>query len=385
MRVLVFSPYYPPHIGGLETHSDEFNKHLASQGADITVFTPLLPASAPEIERLHHNITIIRFPAFEVVSNYPLPKFWLPTFWKIFFSLFQTRYDFIISRTRFFFSSFMALLYAKITRTKLVHIEHGSDFVKLSSYFKTLIAKIYDYTIGFLIFRCSDINISISHAVQKFVQKFDSRTSPIIYRGIDFSSIDVIRSDDAFKERFSGKIIIGVMARLYKWKGIEHSIRAIQDLPEDIQSKVVFVVLGQGEDFDHLQKIASDPDTVHLLGNFPREKALAMLKTFDIYIHSSFPGGGLSTSLLEAMYCHCAIVATPHEGANEVITHDKNGLLIDDPDSEKIRSALIKLIRDQKLRIRLSNQAKLDVQEKFSWSGSIECYQKVFDGLNPHV
>jgi hypothetical protein len=28
MKILVFSPYYPPHIGELESHADEFNKHL---------------------------------------------------------------------------------------------------------------------------------------------------------------------------------------------------------------------------------------------------------------------------------------------------------------------------------------------------------------------
>ena len=52
-----------------------------------------------------------------------------------------------------------------------------------------------------------------------------------------------------------------------------------------------------------------------MLGGIKWEEAIGILKISDIYIHSSFPGGGLSTSLLEAMNCKCAVIATKNEGA----------------------------------------------------------------------
>jgi len=118
MKIFIFCPYYPPHIGGLESHADEFNKYLSQSGIDITVFTPKLPTDAPESEIKYNNVKIIRFPAFEIISNYPLPKFWSLKFWSLFLGLFKQKFNIVISRTRFFNTSFLALFYAKIKNVR---------------------------------------------------------------------------------------------------------------------------------------------------------------------------------------------------------------------------------------------------------------------------
>jgi len=378
MKLLIFCPYYPPHIGGLENHADEFNKYLSLRGMDIVVFTPHLPHSAPEFETRHNNVRIIRFPAFEIIPNYPLPKFWSFKFWKLFFGLFSEKSDIAISRTRFFTTSLMALLYAKIRRSEWIHIEHGSDFVRLSSNFKTFVAKIYDYTFGFLIFRFCDQNISISYAVQKFVKKFDKRKSPVIYRGLDFAAMDTAKPDEEMKNKYRDKIIINWTGRLYKWKGVEKSILAIKSLSEDIKKKIVFLIIGDGEDFDRLKEIAKDEPVIVFLGNIPREKAIGILKISDIYLHSAYMGGGLSTSLLEAMYCGCAVIATPNEGAAEIVKNDENGILIEKPDEKLIANSIVRLIADSEKIKRLGDKAKIHILNNFNWKKSIESYVEIF-------
>jgi len=375
MKLLVFCPYYPPHIGGLESHADEFNKYLSQKGVDITVFTPRLPKDASETETRYRDVKIIRFPAFEIISNYPLPKFWSLRFWKMFGRLFENDFDIVISRTRFFSTSLLAIFYAKIKRKKWIHIEHGSDFVCLSSSFKTEMAKLYDYTFGRLIFRASDLNISISKAVQKFVYKFDRRESPIIYRGINFGEIEGIKSAEELKKRYEGKIIISFAGRLYKWKGVENSIKAFKFLSEEMRKKVVFLIIGNGEDQERLKKLAENEEGIVFLGGISREKTISILKISDIYLHSAYPGGGLSTSLLEALYCGCGVIATPNEGAEEIIEDNKNGFLIKESDSklivEKIKEMLNRNSEEQKI------YAKNLVAEKFNWQKSIEKYLKI--------
>src|SRR3989339_611359 len=122
MKLLIFCSYYPPHTGGLESHADEFNKYLSQRGIDITVFTPKLPKNSPESEILYNNVKIIRFPAFEIISNYPLPKFWSLKFWSLFLRLFNQKFDITISRTRFFNTSLLTLIYAKIKKVRWIHI-----------------------------------------------------------------------------------------------------------------------------------------------------------------------------------------------------------------------------------------------------------------------
>lgn len=375
MKILVFCPYYPPHIGGLETHADEFNKYLSQKGADITVFTPRLPKDILANEIKYNKVTIIRFPAFEIVPNYPLPKFWSLKFWYLFSDLFEKKFDIVISRTRFFHTSLLAMLYSKIKGVRWIHIEHGSDFVQLSSKFKTAIAKIYDYTFGFIIFKFSDLNISISKAVQKFIYKFDGKNSPIIYRGLDIEEIDRINPDLEMKEKFKDKIIISFVGRLYKWKGVENSILAIKSLPEDLKKKIIFLIVGDGEDYNHLKEISKDDAFIEMFGNMPREKAISILKISNIYLHSAYMGGGLSTSLLEAMYSGCTIIATPDEGADEVIENNKSGFLVEKSDSkliaEKIKEIISKNTEEQK------KSAKTYIEENFIWEKSIEKYLEI--------
>ncbi len=374
MKILIFSPYYPPHIGGLESHADEFNKHLSQKGVDITVFTPRLPEDAPETEIKYNNVKIIRFPAFEIISNYPLPKFWTKKYQELRREINTKNFDIVISRTRFFNTSLMAMVYAKTKKIKWIHIEHGSDFVKLSSGFKTFVAKLYDYTFGSLVFKFSDINVSISKTVNEFVKKFDKRNSPVIYRGLDFKKIDNINQDPEIKEKFEGKIIISFAGRLYKWKGVENTVKAIKSLPEKIKSKIVFLVLGDGEDYARIKKLVGEDKSIEMFGSLKWEKVISILKITDIYVHSSLPGGGLSTSLLEAMYSKCAVIATPNEGADEVIQDNENGLLIENSDPKTISKKIIELIEDKDKIGLFSEKASKKTLDFFTWDKSIEKY-----------
>ncbi len=381
MNILVFSPYYPPHIGGLESHSEEFNAAIAKRGVTVTVYAPRLPVSAAPSEATA-GVKVIRYPAFEIIPNYPLPEFWNLAFWRSFRMLYSEKIDVTLSRTRFFFASLMALWYSRTARTHLIHIEHGSDFVKLSSRFTSTLARLYDLTFGYLVLRSSDHTVSISQTVSRFVKRFDARPSSIIYRGIDFPTIDGIAPSESLRKRYQGKLILTTAARLYQWKGIECTIEAIRLLPEPLRAQIIFLIIGDGEDFDHLAELSRGLPII-LLGNRPRTEVLSLLKATDIYIHSSFPGGGLSTSLLEAMYCQNAVIATPHEGADEVIIPGQTGLRTLSGSPESFSRAIQKLIGDETLRRSLGTQASIHIKENFSWEKSIQQYIELLKTYEP--
>lgn len=103
-----------------------------------------------------------------------------------------------------------------------------------------------------------------------------------------------------------------------------------------------------------------------------------MIKSSDIYIHSSLPGGGLSTSLLEAMYCGCAVIATPNEGADEVVMDGKNGLIIPKSSPKAIRKAIERLVLDKYEREDISGKAMPAIRETFGWKRSIAEYLEIF-------
>lgn len=377
MRLLVFSPYYPPHTGGLESHADEFNKYLSQRGADIVVFTPRLPQDAPEFESRHNNVKVIRFPAFEIIPNYPLPKFWRSKFWRLFFGLFRKKFDIVISRTRFFSTSLLALIYAKIKGVKWIHIEHGSDFVKLNNRLFSFLAKVYDHTFGKMILFFSNANIANSEASAHFCQKLHKgKKCAVIYRGVEIEKIENAPENVALKKDNPDQIIIAFVGRLIDGKGVYDLLEALKDISEDYK---LFIV-GDGpqrkilEDFSKKLGLA---EKIIFFGHKKFEEAIGILKASDVFVNPSYTEG-LPTSVIEAALCQKAIIATNVGGTPEIISGNGDGFLIEPKNINLLKEKLELLITDAKLREEFGRNAYQKVKEKFSWPKSIEKYIEIF-------
>jgi glycosyltransferase involved in cell wall biosynthesis len=349
-------------------------------GYKITLFTSdLPPTKTPDIG--NDRMKMVRFPAFEIIPNYPFPQFWKWELWKSLTDLARTNPDVVISHTRFFSTSLLALIYAKARSVPYILVEHGSGFVQVTNPITRIISFAYDQIIGRLIFQLSDATVCISQAVSRFVSTFDRRQPLVIYRGMDISALDAAVPDANLRERYAGRILIATVARLYKWKGIENSIRAIKQLSPSERERVVFFIIGDGEDYERLKNLADDDASVIFLGNISRESVFSILKSIDIYIHSAHVGGGLSTSLLEALYAGCAVIASPNEGADEVIVHQKNGLLLDEPSDESIACSLHLLLEDQLLLSELKMHSRDSLANRFSWQTAGYQFSALFKRL----
>ncbi|HLC95214.1 MAG TPA: glycosyltransferase family 4 protein, partial [Patescibacteria group bacterium] len=349
MNILIFSPFYPPHIGGLESHSDEFNQYLARHGTHITVFTPHLPTDAPKEETRYNNVHIIRFPAFEPIHNYPIPKFWQVIFWQQWKSLCKKDYDIVISRTRFFFPTLMALWYAHGQNIPLLHIEHGSDFAQFNNVIKTTLGKMYDWILGRFVLRHADALIGNSHASAHFVNKLSGRNNcHIIYRGTN-KNIENIQPYQNIRAQYHNKTIIAFIGRLIDGKGVDDLITAIAKLERE---DIVCFIIGSGPKENQLKKTVQEYHRKHQIvffGNLPFDEAIAILKTADIVVNPSYTEG-LPTSVTEAALCHKAIIATDVGGTNEIIDGIDDGILIPPKRPNILAEKLELLINDAELR-----------------------------------
>ncbi|MFT4343311.1 MAG: glycosyltransferase family 4 protein [Candidatus Woesearchaeota archaeon] len=359
MKLIIFPGNYIPHMGGLETHVDEFCK-FASKKYEITIFTPHIPGSSI-IEKRHTNVHIIRYPSIKLIDNYFIPRFWSPSFWRIWNNLKKTKYDLVMTRTRFFWNSFLGARFAR--SVPLIHVEHGSGFIKTSNPFVNYFAWLYDMTIGRYVLRKAIVTVSISRAVQRFLKKeFGLNNTPIITRGIDFTKYDAVKVSRK-KEH-----IFGVACRLTKWKGVSHAIDAMKDLP------VTFWIMGDGEDLDQLKKKAKNNPCIQFLGRLSEEEVILRMKQMQYYVHSSGQGGGLSNSLLQAMYCGCTVIASPGEGADEVISA-KTGILLKDNSAVQLRKGIQKALKTKGL----GKNAKAFVSKEFDWNVKIKEYDQLFE------
>ncbi|HZR02889.1 MAG TPA: glycosyltransferase family 4 protein [Burkholderiales bacterium] len=378
MRILVFSPYYPPHIGGLESHSDEFNRHMAAREVQVVVLTPRLPVSAPETEVRYGRVEILRFPAIELIHNYPVPKFWSTRFWRMWETLSRDNFDFVISRTRFFFTSLMAWRFSRKVRAPWIHIEHGSDFAHFNGRVKTMLGQTYDRIFGSFVLRSCHAVVANSEASRAFVRVLSRRTDcRVIYRGVDVDRIAAATPNDVLRRYWPGHIIIGYVGRLIDGKGVHDLLKSFSLLNSPDAS---LVIVGDGPERHRLEQLSAQlaiAERVRFMGHLLPAQALSSMAAFDIVVNPSYTEG-LPSSIIEAALLRKAIVATDVGGTREIISGTGDGYLVAPGDHVAMAEKLALLNSDPDLRYRLGEAAFMKAQRRFDWDAAIGQYVAEF-------
>lgn len=385
-NIIQFMPYFPPHKWWLETVWEEIwiNWERNNLWGFLNVITNFnqendLEKNEKIIFEWHiiwykkDNIIHLVIPSFEIINNFPMYKLWDKKTKLIFNYLWEfilkNQNIRVITHTRFFLPSLFWWIFAIKNKLKWIHLEHWSDYVKLSSKFKSKLSIIYDKIFWKWIFKKADRVLAISEACKNFINKeFIDRDVSVFYRWLDIP--DIIITKENIKEKFNDKIIIWYIGRLYKWKNVESLIKCYYLFDNEIKEKIQIVIVWDWEDFERLKKMDIE-NNIYFTWWQSFYDALSYQKQFDIHIHASSPGWWLATTLLQAMSFWCFIIATPNEWANEVIKNNFNWILLKNDSVLEIKNAIEKSILELEKKDDFAKNNLEIVEKKFKWEQNI--------------
>ena len=371
MKVLQFLPYFPPHIWGVEAFAKERSSAFSEQKKwklINVVFSPGQPENLTSYEQDGYRVIIL--PAFELISNFPVPKIRSPTFWFQIQKIKAEKADIIQTHTRFFLSTFLWWLLAKLRKIKRIHIEHGSGFVKGLSWRKTAFARCYDQILWRLIFRLADSLLAISQGNLRFIQQFTSKKISVIYRGFNLSP--VLRE----KKEKTDQIFIGFVGRLVKLKGVDLLIEAFAQLGQEYRN-LRLQIIWDGEEKFALEKQAEALgvwDKISFLWYQSPEKVYSdFLPHIDIFVNPSLQEG-LPTTVIEALFAQCITVATDVGGTKE-IADGEDFIVVEHWNVEALKGGLNQAL----VLVWKANWASYEqVRERFNWKRGVELYLEIY-------
>jgi glycosyltransferase involved in cell wall biosynthesis len=193
-----------------------------------------------------------------------------------------------------------------------------------------------------------------------------SRTETV-HEGIDLEHVDAappVSVREAFWLPHNAPIV-GCVGALVDHKGHRYLIRAAAQIVREMPG-VRIVILGEGERRGELTDLIKQLNLErHVLLPGFRPDVLSLLKTFDVFVMPSVTEG-LGTSLLDAMACRRAIVASRVGGIPEVVSHAETGLLVPPKDSDALASAIRRLLGDSALAERLARSGRARVERRFT-------------------
>jgi L-malate glycosyltransferase len=198
-----------------------------------------------------------------------------------------------------------------------------------------------------------DLFIAASEAIRQILvaDGVDARRVVTVHEGIDVSRVAAAPPVDIHSAFFlpHGSPVVGNVAALVPHKGQRHLIEAahlaVQRVPD-----LRFVILGEGELRDALERQVREHHLEkHVLLPGFRADVMGCIKAFEVFAMSSVTEG-LGTSLLDAMACSRAIVATTAGGIPEVVSDGETGLLVPPRDAPAMADAVVRLAGNPALR-----------------------------------
>jgi glycosyltransferase involved in cell wall biosynthesis len=284
---------------------------------------------------------------------------------------------------------FMSMLYSfygcKLTnRIKLIYTEHSKwEIEDIRWRWKILGRHILNYI------DCSvGVSPSVTHALK---DQFQINRSELITirNGIDIDVFAKQNEEAYLKHQLNipkNDRVIGTVANLKTVKNHIFLVEAFHALA-DCRNDVKLLIIGRGVD-------EAPDNTEHELREFVRRTGLGnrviflgyrddipnLLSIIDIFCITSLREG-LPLSLIEAMAVGIPAVGTDVDGIKDIIVHNKTGFLVPLDDVQALKSALIKLLDDKELRLKLGRYAKTLSKEQYSLARCIDKYQALFLSL----
>lgn len=151
-------------------------------------------------------------------------------------------------------------------------------------------------------------------------------------------------------------------------KGLEYLVKAA-GIVSSQRTDAIFALIGEGSMKPRIEALiekARLSERFLLPGSLSRRELLKMLQRASVFAFPSLKEG-MPYSLLEAMSCGKAIVASDIPGISDVVTHGRDGLLVPPRDEKAIAQAISTLMHDRHLRTALGRNARKTVVEKHDW------------------
>jgi glycosyltransferase involved in cell wall biosynthesis len=237
----------------------------------------------------------------------------------------------------------------------------------------------------------------LKRTVQKFIVTNQEMRDELLVRGFRPEGIELIPNgvdtekfiplgrdeEERGKERmgFKEERFVTFIGRLEPQKDVETLIKAWSELKDRFPH--ILLIVGEGSAGDYLKGLVKQlkmEERVVFVGRVPPEEILLYHQLADVFVLPSL-SEGTSNSLLEAMSCAKAVLATRIGGNCEVIEEGVDGLLFSPGDTLELVRMLETLLIDEDKRELLGKKAREKMVKNYSFPLITSRYIELYRGL----
>jgi len=373
MKIVQLTPYFYPHLGGVESHVLELSKHLQKRGHEIIVVTTQLEGteSRTEVE----GVTVQRLKPLSIVFSTPIVP-------KVKNLMRDMYYDILHSHLPPPLMSFLGLWGIRNRDIPSVLTYHCD--LEIPHTFGPLIVNLYQRTLGTYSVSQADKIITTTTTYGATSRAVWYRDADIIPNAVDANRFHPSNDGSHIRQRHGidpDEKVVMYVGRLVFHKGLEYLVRSAKYLEDDTK----YLIVGTGDFRPTLEKIVKDEnleDRVIFAGRVSNEELPNYYGATDVFVLPSvsrLEAFGIVT--LEAMASEVPVVVSDIPGVREVITEGRNGLVAEPMNSQDIAGKIRSILENPEMAERMGKKGRERVLENFTWDIVAESIEKVYEEL----
>lgn len=171
------------------------------------------------------------------------------------------------------------------------------------------------------------------------------------------------------------ELVLFALGRIVWKKGFDYLIRAVPKVLQHVPNLKV-IIGGDGSDLNALKQLVCSlglDGVVHFPGAIYRNEIPIYFHLCDVFVIPSIhdPKGnvdGCPNVVLEAMASGKPVVASNISGIPLVVSHEENGLLVEEKNIDELAEAILRLFASKELRDKFGKANKAKVLRFLTWS-----------------
>lgn len=356
-KALLITLEYPPQVGGVANYYYQLVNNLSKI-----------------------NVEVITNENKQLIGSWPVFP-WLKSFFTIKNYLKKNSIDYIFVGQILPLGT-VAWLIKKIYKKPYVVFTHAMDVTfpqkyKRKKYLLKIILAAADKVITVSKFTKYELCKLIKEVSQNKIEIISP--APNIVEN-DFLNLDIVD----LKNKYHDKKIILSVGRIIERKGYD---RVIQSLPSIISTipNILYIIVGEGIYQNTLQKLVDQlklSDYVMFAGKLTNIQVAQYYKLCDCFIMTSrelenHDVEGFGLVYLEANSFGKPVIAGKSGGIEDAVIDGKSGYLVDPNDVAMIKNAIIKVLTNQEITMKMGQFGKDRVNHDFQWKNKAKLLETI--------
>lgn len=330
MNILMHCVYFPPEVGGLESHVFYLCRSMAAQGHRVDMVTSL---SQPGL------------PKHEVMDGVNVWRTWMPSRntpgWAAFAFASMRRFGGLARQADILHAQDIASVLPgwiarRVRRAPLVTTYHTSHFLKRaeSPFWRPIFRRFLE---------AADYNLAASQEIASVGESIAPKVKvEALTNGVE---TDLFRRvEPSLPSPEGGRRRLIVPRRLFHKNGVEYFVRALPLIAAEVDVEAVLV--GDGPEREKLEALAAElgvTDRITFMGVRPHSEIAGLLSSADLAVFPSLMEA-TSVAALECMSCELPVAASNVGGLPQIV-NDEVGGLFEPADPEDMARRVVALLR----------------------------------------